>query len=133
MPVNKSKLILTFKFYSLIIIIFIKLKSLFVLSVKYDSDEQKCTLILRTKDGNLLKEVLINTKQVIGEINIENMFNIADLMQVFEKVPRDIKPVTYPMVYKLKYIKIKRIYNVFNHTYIYIYHIKGFGRNLSLR
>lgn len=27
------------------------------------------------------------------------MFNIADLMQVFEKVPRDIKPVTYPMVY----------------------------------
>lgn len=70
-----------------------------MLSVKYDSDEQKCTLILRTKDGNLLKEVLINTKQAIGEINIENMFNIADLMQVFEKVPRDIKPVTYPMVY----------------------------------
>ena len=101
MPVNKSRdLILTSIVLQPIIIIFIELKSVFVLSVKYDSDEQqKCTLILRTKDGNLLKEVLINSKQAIGEINIENMFNIADLMQVFEKVPRDIKPVTYPMVY----------------------------------
>ena len=78
-----------------------------MLSVKYDADEQKYMLILRTKDGNLFRELHLSSSKQSSIEEDEKMFNIGNIMQVFEKVPKDIKPVTYPMVYKLKYIKTK--------------------------